>query len=98
MSHDGEILTIPYDDLATVKGMLHQADSCVDSLTGGVPATPEAGEFSGAAGAVLAHLLDATAQVAIGLGAIGDAVGAAADAYRTGDENARDRVLQLWTT
>ncbi|RSN60653.1 hypothetical protein DMH01_15290 [Amycolatopsis sp. WAC 04182] len=94
---ENEVLKIPFGDLDIAKERLRRGGSTVDGLHAEVPAMPEAGEFSGAAGAVLAHLLDATAQLAIGLGAVGDAVGAAAAAYREGDGAARDIVLQLWT-
>ncbi|MFI7121961.1 hypothetical protein [Amycolatopsis sp. NPDC049868] len=90
-------LKIPFDDLDTAAERLRGSGGIVQGLHAEVPAMPDVGEFSGAASSVLVHLLSATAQLAIGIGAASDALGAAVAAYREGDGAARDLVLQLRT-
>ena len=89
------IAVVP-ERLAGAAQQLHGAAGTAEELRGGMPDLPDAGDFTGAAGQVLAHLVDAAGQIAAGLGAAGDAVTAASQAYQGTDTAARDQLQTLW--
>ncbi|QWF85634.1 hypothetical protein [Amycolatopsis sp. CA-230715] len=92
-----DIIRITPDMLDDAAGRLRGAGEAADDLRGSVPDVPDAGASTTAAGEVVAHLVDAAAQLACGLGALGDAVTAAATAYRDTDTAASDQLMKLWT-
>jgi hypothetical protein len=92
----GEIIANSPDVLSSAAGLLHAGADTAEGLKADVPGGPDAGEFSAEVCAVLAHLVDAVGQSVIGLGAVGDAVGAAAEAYRDTDAAASEQLSNLW--
>lgn len=92
-----KLLAVAFCDLDAAAALLRDASEMAENLTTDLPADLDCGVFSGPAGEVLAHLIHVTAQVVIGLGALGDAVTAAADAYRAANNAVRDRMPQPWT-
>jgi uncharacterized protein YukE len=91
-----DTITVAPEQLDDAAQRLHTAAGTAEELRGGMPDLPDAGDFTGAAGQVLARLIDAAGQIAAGLGAAGDAVTAASQAYRGTDAAAREQLQTLW--
>jgi hypothetical protein len=61
------------------------ADS-LNNLAGSVPAVPDAGDVSGQMAVLIAKQVDAAGEIAVGVGAAGDAVAQGGTAYTETDQ------------
>jgi hypothetical protein len=74
--------------LGGIAGRLRRAGDELDALGGSMPDTPDAGEVSGALGAVLAHLAAGAGNLVVGLREVGDRVTSSRDGYVDADTDA----------
>lgn len=79
------------DAIARVARALHAEADSLNDLAATVPAVPDAGAVSGRMGTLLARQVDAAGEIAIGLGAAGDAVAQGGAVYTNADQVAQQR-------
>ncbi len=82
-------------DLGVLDGIartFHQASEDVDALGSSVPGTPDAGDGTPAIAGILAHFVENTSSLVLGLAGAGDDITAAAQDYRSQDDTASNEL------